>query len=381
MFPVNSWQHDMMHQGALIAPRPLLMAHGRKDALFPVPGYEEFQQKVGTLYASYGAAGAFENVVVETGHQDSDFLRETAIRWFDTHLLNASSRKLDMDYSDAEPSTLAVFGGKPPADAQNYRVHETFTTAPPPKRYTNAGEWARRRTELLGALRTRVFGSLDIARGAPVNTGMLWKPRKFEGRLPALLYIASDREDPRAITQILRTQQARDNSMRMVVWPRGIGETPWEKSFWKDTLKNAMHLGHTVDSLRLADVLEAVKELRATEGVDPARITVLGSGVSGALGLYAALLDESIHQVLLMDPPTTHVQGPIFLNVLRHTDLPEAAALLAPRRLNFYGRVPKDFEYTRHVYELTGRADHMRLSMDIGAVVEGRYDHNYASGY
>ena len=26
MFPINAWRHDMMHQGALIAPRPLLMA-------------------------------------------------------------------------------------------------------------------------------------------------------------------------------------------------------------------------------------------------------------------------------------------------------------------------------------------------------------------
>jgi hypothetical protein len=165
------------------------------------------------------------------------------------------------------------------------------------------------------------------------------------------------------------------------VWPRGVGEVPWDKAFWKDTLKNAMHLGHTVDSLRLADVLEGVKQLRETEGVDPARITVLGKGVSGALGLYAALLDEGIHQVLLIDPPATHVQGPIFLNILRHTDIPEAAALLAPRRLNFYGRIPKEFEYTRQVYELMGQGSRMHLSMDIGAVVEGRYDHNYASGY
>jgi cephalosporin-C deacetylase-like acetyl esterase len=381
MFPINSWQHDMMHQGALIAPRPLLMAHGRKDALFPVPGYEEFHAKVGALYGSYGAAESFDNLVVETGHQDSNILREQAIRWFDKHLMKAAERKLDMDYSDAEPSTLAVFGGKPPADAQNYRVHETFTTAPSPKRYENAGEWSRRRTDLRMALRTRVFASLETARAAPVNTGMLRKPPKFEGKLPALLYIASDGEDSRSITQMLMTQANRNNSIRLVVWPRGVGEVPWDKAFWKDTLKNAMHLGHTVDSLRLADVLEGVKQLRETEGVDPARITVLGKGVSGALGLYAALLDEGIHQVLLMDPPATHVQGPIFLNILRHTDIPEAAALLAPRRLNFYGRIPKEFEYTRQVYELMGQGSRMHLSMDIGAVVEGRYDHNYASGY
>jgi cephalosporin-C deacetylase-like acetyl esterase len=381
MFPINSWRHDMMHQGALIAPRPLLMAHGRKDSLFPVPGYEEFQAKVGTLYRAYGVGDSFANVVVETGHADSDFLREQAIRWFDTHLMKIPGRKLDMDYSNAEPASLAVFGGNPPADAQNYRVHETFTTAPPPARYKTAAEWNRRRAELIGALRARVFGGLDTARGFPVRTGMLRKPPKFEGKLPAVLYIASNGEDSRYIAQLLGTQQSRNNSIRLVVWPRGIGEVPWDLTFWKDTLRNAMHVGHTVDSLRLADVLEAMKQLRAESGVDPARITVLGRGVSGALGLYAALLDDTIAQVMLIDPPTSHAEGPVFLNILRHTDLPEAAALLAPRRLNFYGRVPKEFEYTRHIYELLGKGPLLHLSMDIGAVVEGRYDRNYASGY
>ena len=44
MFPINAHRHDMIHQGALIAPRPLLMTHGRKDRLFPVAGYEEFEK-------------------------------------------------------------------------------------------------------------------------------------------------------------------------------------------------------------------------------------------------------------------------------------------------------------------------------------------------
>jgi len=53
-----------------------------------------------------------------------------------------------------------------------------------------------------------------------------------------------------------------------------------------------------------------------------------------------------------LDPPATHVQGPILLNVLRYTDPPEAAALLAPRPLKFYMRLPKASEYARHVYQL-----------------------------
>ena len=75
MFPINSWLHDMIHQGALIAPRPLLYGEGKRDKLFPVEGYMEFYDKVGGLYKAYRQDEAFRLLEVDTGHQDSDFLR------------------------------------------------------------------------------------------------------------------------------------------------------------------------------------------------------------------------------------------------------------------------------------------------------------------
>lgn len=70
--------------------------------------------------------------------------------------------------------------------------------------------------------------------------------------------------------------------------------------------------------------------------------------------MYAAILEPDVLQVILMDAPESHRQGPLFLNIMRHTDLPEAAALLAPRRLLFYGQMPPAYEYTRHVWALYG---------------------------
>ena len=45
----------------------------------------------------------------------------------------------------------------------------------------------------------------------------------------------------------------------------------------------------------------------------------------------------------------------------------EAAALLAPRRLNFYSRQPAAFDYTKHVYGLMGAGGNVFLSMSIEA--------------
>ncbi|MEX2260330.1 MAG: acetylxylan esterase [Bryobacteraceae bacterium] len=377
MFPVNAHRHDMLHQGALIAPRPLLMMHGREDRLFPVAGYEEFEQRVGDLYKSFGVGEAFGNVVVDTGHKDSDYLRERAIRWFDKHLMKVAERKLDMDYSDAPPEQLSVFGGSPPADAINFRIQESFTTRAAPGKFASLSAWESRKTQLLAEVRKLL--PQQSGDGVTIRTEVR-KPKQVDKKLPGLLYIASDGEDLAYINDLLRGASRLNESIRMIVWPRGVGEVPWPRSFWKDTLRNAMHTGQTVDSMRLRDVLAAFQQLRETEGVDPERIMVVGKGVSGAIGLYAAILDPRVHQAMLMDPPSSHREGPIFLNIMRHTDLPEAAALLAPRRLNFYGQMPPAFEYTRHVYQLHGKPEHLFVAMNIEYVLMGRYDHNMASG-
>ena len=400
MFAINSYLHDMMHQGALIAPRPLMMAHGKKDSLFPVAGYEEFAQRIGTLFGSYGKRDQYSNIVVDTGHEDSTFLREKAIRFFDQHLLGALNRKLDMDYSDAPVEQLAVFG-TPPPDAVNYRVHESFTTKPL-KTYAKAEEWKAHAQQLLPALREKVFAAVvrrekaipfeakgkvqgfDVLEWQPeagiTLRGLVRNPSKGPDKVPAVLYVASDGDDPGAVQALFYGVSARTKAIQFTVYPRGVGEIGWEKSFAKDTLRNAMHTGLTIDSMRLTDVMSAINVLKQQSNIDATKIMILGRGVSGAIGLYAALLDASIQQVTLLDPPTSHVEGPVFLNILRHTDLTEAAALLAPRRLNFYGRMPAAFERTQKLYGLQGIADHLFLAMSLEGPLMGRYDHGFASG-
>ena len=400
MFLINSRMHDMLHQGALIAPRPLLMAHGVKDALFPLPGYEEFERVMQRLFASYGRSEQYRSIVVDTGHEDSDYLRAEAVKWFDQHLVGRPAREIDVSYEPVPPEELAVFGGKPPADALNYRVHELFA---PPHRIqapSTLAEWQSRRSELLTALRERVFMAFP-AEPLPLNvrSGSMPAPKGYEAlafdseegvtveallRLPeqpsgpALVWIASDGEDMDAMSRILRQVSGSRTTPLLIVGPRGVGEVGWPKTVWKDMLRNTMHLGRSVDSMRLWDVLRAVEVLR--QKAPGAEIALAGDGVSGALGVYAAALDERVAQAILLNAPTTHLEGPIFLDILRHTDLPEAAALLAPRRLTFYGKAPRAYSTTQGVYSLYGKSAHMALSMSIEGALNGRFGHDYASG-
>ena len=92
-------------------------------------------------------------------------------------------------------------------------------------------------------------------------------------------------------------------------------------------------IGATVESMQLWDLLRSVDYLVEGEGMKLDGVSVYGRKHMGALGLYAAALDPRITRVILDDPPSSHWQAAPLLNVLRVTDLPEAAGLVAPREI------------------------------------------------
>ena len=59
--------------------------------------------------------------------------------------------------------------------------------------------------------------------------------------------------------------------------------------------------------------------------MDPGAITILGKGADGVNGMYAALLDGDVQRVILQSPTPSHVVGPHYLGVLRHTDVSRTA--------------------------------------------------------
>jgi hypothetical protein len=193
----------------------------------------EVKQEVGKLYNAYRRADEFQLLEVDTGHQDSDFLREQVIHWFDKYLMDVPRRQLDMAYTNTPPEQLTVFGGKPPADARNGRVWEFFTTKPPAPEYKSLQTWSRRRADLVKDLHSKVFRAapdkLRNVRLEPVDPPQT-AGRFTEMRLssddtvpvrvllrkkavgnPLLLYVASDGEDVAYIdTLVSRFERPRE---------------------------------------------------------------------------------------------------------------------------------------------------------------------------
>ena len=167
-------------------------------------------------------------------------------------------------------------------------------------------------------------------------------------------------DDPKGLTSVPAWGKPywQDVFTGLMIVPRGLHEAWTVKSPPNYVERSHALLGMTVDQERVGDVMAAVRAIdphAKSQGVDSYR--VVGRGQSGILGAYAALFEPAIKEVIVIDPPKSHLEGPYFLNVLRVLDVPEALGLLAPLPLTIVGGDQKAFERTAEIYRAAGAAD------------------------
>jgi hypothetical protein len=140
----------------------------------------------------------------------------------------------------------------------------------------------------------------------------------------------------------------------MVMSPRGVGPTAWVRKSPPNYVERAHALiGRTVDQGRVWDAAAVARWLADLPGeTRPWRIA--GFRRAGIIGAYAAIFEPSLKQVLIVEPPATHRNGPIFPNILQVLDVPEALGLLTPRHLTLVGGKDGEFERTKLLYRLAG---------------------------
>jgi hypothetical protein len=101
------------------------------------------------------------------------------------------------------------------------------------------------------------------------------------------------------------------------------------------------------------DIQSVARWLHEAEG-NELTIGVAGRGAAGVLGAYAALFESSISEVLLVEPPTSHREGPTLLNVLRVLDIPDTLGLLAPRHVTLFNADEAAFRRTEQIFQGAG---------------------------
>ncbi|MDS4068160.1 MAG: acetylxylan esterase [Candidatus Competibacter sp.] len=385
-FP-NVFGLDFPEVLALIAPRPLLILGGRKDPIFPPASFRAaFQRarKIYALFAEQGRTGPLIRLVEsDEGHTDPPhFLRDTR-DWM--------CRWLREDEGSTPGGSCAAPTPEPPANlrcterapmaALNAHIHEVWIQRATPGAPTTPEAWTQRKAQLLNTLRSRIFAWFPRS-AIPFNTRRRFVSGGYAGELAEFGEYEFDTEPGVPVTVGLLTPKGQRAPAPLVVWikraedqvtfpdideflpllrthavavltPR-FADRPLSGRDHARIERTAALLGRSIAALWVWDVLRTVAWVRDDRRIAGSEIAVYGRGSAGIVGLYAAVLDSTMGQVILRDPPRSHFDGPALPTILRDTDMDEIAGLLAPRRLSIINQRQDPWALTRAIYTVAG---------------------------
>jgi len=376
----NTYGIDFPAVAALIAPRPLLMISGRKDDDFPPDGYHAVFERSKKVFELYGAGDRVREFDDDVGHSDPpQFLRE-ARQWMQRWLQNDMT-PLPLETNSVARETardLACFK-QLPTDSLNDQVHD-FLTQPvriaKPKSYA---AWARRRTEIISQLDQKVFRWFPKEK-TPFETHISLNEGGWAARYGNYKEVSFQTEAGVRVRAQLLTPKAGATIAPLLIYVKRAGDSIYFMDLdellpvlghasvlilnprftegsvgadqYRDIQMTAAWTGRTIAAMQVWDVSRGIEWALSEEKLAPSEISIFGRGEMGIVNLYAAVRDERITRVILDDAPASHWQGPALLNVLRVTDLPEVAGLLAPRKLVLLRSFPATFNTTRAIYRL-----------------------------
>lgn len=391
----NSELLDLTTIGALIAPRPLLIVNANRDGCFPPSGYRAVEAQLHKVYEWYGVPEKVDAFEDNTDHEDTFAYRKAANLWVSRWLTDKTPEyNEDGIVREADPTVLRVLR-ETPRGALNEGIDRTFIATPSIPATKTLGAWEKRRAELVEVLDKRLLCGLGprntpfAAIRTPVHnwteryadgwnvqfttepdmhvTGQLFVPKKGTKVRGALLYIKGTDDlvygiDYDDILSLLPEYSV------LVLRPRTVDYRMTNPEM-AETKMSAALLGTTLETLQLHDVLRALDFLLETASVAGGNVSVYGRKEMAMVAIYAGAMDKRVTRVVADCPPESHWDGPAIMHALRYTDLPEVAALIAPRELVFLGRIPSAYQATAHVARLYANGKRVRAATSLGDAV------------
>lgn len=403
MYMVNTYEWDFTTVMALCAPRPLMLGNSDKDSIFPVPGYRRMAKKVRKLYDLYGAKEKFTLLETKGPHKDTPELRKGAFEWMNQWLKNDTSEVEVPELPRFKPQELKVLE-RLPGDSINADVQLTFVKAAKPKlpapKKTTKEWWKAQNQKWHQALKDHVFRgwtdnppplnlkqfadatvegirlrgwsfdseekvTLDLWLLAPAKldkpSEILVVPvdelgwREWEAQMmpdfqQAILGVdlpAGKEQRARAVQKLLSEKKW----AIAILAPRGIGPTRWAtknaqgRSIDQHIKRRFALIGETVDGQRVWDVRRGVQALQQIDGMKAVPVRLQAHGTMAGIALYTGLFEPLVRALDLSEPPSSHHRGPIFLNVRRHFDMPQAVAMALPRQMRLFVNDKGEWQY------------------------------------
>jgi cephalosporin-C deacetylase-like acetyl esterase len=397
MMPTNTYRRDCHDIGALIAPRPLMIASANRDGLNSIEAVQEVYNRTKTVYDLYGLSDNIVLVETPGGHSYHKTSRTKIFSFFLRHLMGKDvppSEVGDIDESESamlSAEELKVYVNGPPEDDRTKTIQETFVKVAEPPKITTRQELESHQEKVLQFLRAKTFGAFPKD---PVAPDMRWESRTDDGaahggstfsfvseedyRLKIDVQWRQSPQSPNPMMVVLRSPGEERRASESFIsgldgsWniayleTRGVGETGWSPDLQWHVRRAAAWTGRTVASMRVYDVLRCLQALRSLKGVESNRIAIAARDEMCAVALYAALLDGKTAAVLLRNPPATQNapsspdgrgEAIEMLNCLRVTDLPQVAGLLQPTNIVVVGPMPDSYIWAKDLYQTLGMRD------------------------
>ena len=400
MFMLNTYRWDYPLVAALVAPRPLLISNTDSDDIFPLDGVVRTFEKVRQIYALYDAKDKVALNITAGPHQDTQELRVHAFRWLNQHLQNGTKQLLDKPaYKYFQPEQLRVFT-ELPKDQTNTTIHKTFVPIAMASLPADSEQWQKTKANWTRKLLEKSFAGWPTNTAPPTTTsvfsvernGIQFQAMDFASQqgIGLRLYIvqraglkaadltvlnvmdqqrwqqflsemrcdfAAELKDETLPPADLKAFTAQSKMLTSFPWamaymaPRGIGPTTWDQSERKQTQHRRRFylLGQSLEGMQVWDVRRALQVLRGQQN-EKQQLWIQAYERTAGIALYASIFEPNIERLDLHQLPTSHRNGPIFLNVRRILDMPQAVALAANNtQLVLYDTPSDSFRYPQQV--------------------------------
>ena len=402
MFWINNYMWDLTDVGALIAPRPLLIASAKRDWIFDIKSVRKIYRKLKKLYDILDASENIKLIETPGPHSYHELSRKAVFSWFLKHLRNIDIplnevKDIDLEHRESIDS-LKVFINGIPSDERTTTVHKWFIKKTSPPNIDSREKLIEYRRKLIETLYEKTFNAFPKE---PCNLDMRIELEQEAGEWLGYLIGFTSEEGWRLHIHVTRHRNAktptpivlallnpgetfRHNSSplknldkmfaRAYIEVRGIGETSWGNELQWYLRRVSMLTGRTIASMRVYDTIRALEAISRLNWIDTSNIGLMGSGEMSVIALYTALLWKKLSTLILHNPPPTQNlpsnpdgTGPCIemLNCLRYTDLPYIAGLLWPTQIVFLGPYPETYLWTEKLYLKLGLPGLIRHIKDI----------------
>jgi cephalosporin-C deacetylase-like acetyl esterase len=408
----NIYGWDLADLGALIAPRALMIASADHDPIFTIDAIREVHTQVERIYATLGASQNLRLVTTPGGHGYHQRSRKEILAWFLRHLQGkavppSEIGDIELDSAKLESeATLRVYVNGGPADNRVPTIQDTLIAVASPPEIADTTSHAKARNRIIAELREKSFRAFPQS-PPPLDTQVECEFAPDNGSQGARFAFTSEegwrlrggwtvREPARtpapAVVALRSPGERRPDGTageseeflgrlqvpwaKVIVEPRGTGETAWSDQLNWHLRRASAWTGRTLASMWVWDALRALEAVRSLPHIDARHVSLAARGDMCAVALYVALLDGHVSPIFLQNPPATQ-NAPSqrdgrgaaieMLNCLRITDLPYVAGLLHPTEVVLVGDVPPTYDWAEEVYRrLDSAAKFKRVADPLG---------------